>query len=144
MKKLLSVLLTVLLFNTAFGQAHQGEFTNPLLPSGADPWVIYHAGYYYYTNSMGSKLILYKTKNMAGLKSAANKTIWTPPAGTMYSKELWAPELHFINHKWYMYFAADDGDNDHHRIYVLENSSIDPMKGNWTFKGKVEIGRAHV
>ena len=111
MKKLLSVLLTVLLFNTAFAQTHKGEFTNPLLPSGADPWVIYHAGYYYYTNSMGSKLILYKTKNMADLKSAPNKTIWTPPAGTMYSKELWAPELHFISQKWYMYFAADDGRN---------------------------------
>jgi len=137
MKKLLSVLLTVLLFNTAFAQTHKGEFTNPLLPTGADPWVIYHAGYYYYTNSMGSKLILYKTKNMADLKSAPNKTIWTPPAGTMYSKELWAPELHFISQKWYMYFAADDGDNDHHRIYVLENASADPMQGDWTFKGKV-------
>jgi GH43 family beta-xylosidase len=43
-----------------------------------------------------------------------------------YSKELWAPELHFIKGKWYMYFAADDGNNNNHRIYVLENPTADP------------------
>ncbi|HEY8931480.1 MAG TPA: glycoside hydrolase family 43 protein [Mucilaginibacter sp.] len=138
MRRLLNVFLTVLFFTSAFAQpAQKKQFTNPLLPSGADPWVIYHEGYYYYTNSMGSKLILYKTKNMADLAAAPNKTIWTPPAGTQYSKELWAPELHFINNKWYMYFAADDGDNNHHRLYVLENSSADPMLGTWTLKGKI-------
>ncbi|MES2109010.1 MAG: glycoside hydrolase family 43 protein, partial [Bacteroidota bacterium] len=135
MRKIINVILTVLLAHAAIAQ--QKTFTNPLLPSGADPWVIYQNGYYYYTNSMGSKLILYKTKNIADLGTATNKTIWTPPTGTMYSKELWAPELHYINHKWYMYFAADDGDNDHHRIYVLENPSANPMQGDWTFKGKV-------
>jgi GH43 family beta-xylosidase len=138
MKKLLSVFLTVLLFNIAFAQpAHKKEFTNPLLPSGADPWVIYHGGYYYYTNSKGDRLVLYKTKNMADLKFAQEKTIWTPPPNTVYSKELWAPELHFINNKWYMYFAADNGSNNNHRLYVLENASIDPLRGKWMFKGKL-------
>jgi GH43 family beta-xylosidase len=60
-----------------------------------------------------------------------------PPAGSVYSKEIWAPELHFINGKWYMYFAADDGNNKNHRMYVIENTSKDPMQGEWTFKGKV-------
>jgi GH43 family beta-xylosidase len=36
-----------------------------------------------------------------------------------------------------MYFAADDGNNNNHRMYVLENSSPDPMVGAWIFKGKV-------
>jgi GH43 family beta-xylosidase len=36
-----------------------------------------------------------------------------------------------------MYFAADDGKNENHRIYVLSNSSADPMKGDWNFLGKV-------
>jgi GH43 family beta-xylosidase len=138
MKQLLNVFLTVLFFNSALAQpVAKKEFTNPLLPSGADPWVIYHAGYYYYTNSMGDGLVLYKTKNMADLKSAQNKTIWTPPPNTTYSKELWAPELHFINNKWYMYFAADDGNNNNHRLYVLENASADPLQGEWSFKGKL-------
>jgi GH43 family beta-xylosidase len=71
------------------------------------------------------------------LKGAEKRVIYTPPPGTSYSKELWAPEIHFIDGKWYAYFAADDGDNNKHRMYVLENSSADPMKGEWIFKGKI-------
>jgi GH43 family beta-xylosidase len=62
---------------------------------------------------------------------------WTPPAGTSYSSNLWAPELHFVQDKWYVYFAADNGDNANHRMYVLENAAADPTTGTWTFKGKI-------
>jgi GH43 family beta-xylosidase len=108
-----------------------------LLPSGADPWSIYKDGYYYYTNTLGGRIDIWKTKNLANLKSAERKTIWTPPQGTLYSKEIWAPEIHFIRGKWYVYFAADDGKNDNHRLYVLENGSANPLEGEWTFKGKI-------
>ena len=117
--------------------AQDRTFTNPLLPSGADPWVISKDGYYYYTNSLGNKLEIWKTRDLTRLSVAEHKTIWIPPAGKPYSKELWAPELHFIQHKWYMYFAADDGENKHHRLYVIENSSDDPLKGEWVFRGQV-------
>ncbi|HZI25179.1 MAG TPA: glycoside hydrolase family 43 protein [Chryseolinea sp.] len=115
----------------------QSTFTNPLLPSGADPWSIYKDGYYYYTNTLGDRIDIWKTKSLADLKNAERKTIWIPPAGTKYSKEIWAPEIHFIEGKWYVYFAADDGKNDNHRLYVLENSSASPLDGTWTFKGKI-------
>ncbi len=117
--------------------AQTKTFTNPLLPSGADPYSFYKDGYYYYTHTTGSKLVIWKTKNLAELKTAESKTIFVPPAGTPYSKDLWAPEIHFINGKWYTYFAADDGSNNTHRMYVLENVSDDPMKGGWILKGKV-------
>lgn len=110
-------------------------FTNPILPSGADPWITYKDGYYYYTNTLGDSLIIWKTKDIADLRNSPKKTIWVPPAGKNYSRNIWAPEIHFINNKWYMYFAADDGKNRNHRLYVLENSSTDPLLGTWTFKG---------
>lgn len=131
------VFFTVIFIASLKVNAQVKTFTNPLLSSGADPWCMQRGGYYYYTNSTGSNITLWKTKNIIYLKAAEKKVVWTPPAGTMWSKELWAPELHFINNKWYVYFAADDGVNDHHRIYVLENSSADPLQGKWTFKGKV-------
>ena len=112
-------------------------FTNPILPSGADPYSFYKDGYYYYTNSLGNKIGLWKTKNLADLNTAEYKTIYTPPAGTFHSKELWAPEVMFLQGKWYAYYAADDGDNNHHRLYVLENNSADPMNGEWTWKGQI-------
>ena len=112
-------------------------FSNPLLPSGADPFSFYKDGYYYYTHTLGNRIAIWKTKNLADLKSAQRKDIFIPPAGTLYSKQLWAPEIHFIQNKWYVYFAADDGNNNNHRMYVLENESADPMTGEWKFKGKI-------
>ncbi len=58
-------------------------------------------------------------------------------AGTEYSKELWAPEIHFLQGKWYIYFAADSGNNKDHRMYVLENDAADPLQGEFKFKGKL-------
>lgn len=127
------ILLSVIFFSCA----NQKTFTNPLLPSGADPWSIYKDGFYYYTHTLGNRLEIRKTKNIATLAKAKKKVVFTPPAGTMYSKQLWAPEIHFIRNNWYLYFAADDGKNETHRMYVLQNSSKNPMKGNWIFKGKV-------
>jgi GH43 family beta-xylosidase len=54
-----------------------------------------------------------------------------------YSHEIWAPELHSIEGKWYIYFAADAGSNNTHRIWVLENGAEDPLTGEWTMKGKL-------
>ena len=118
---------------------HAQTFQNPLLNSGADPYSTYVDGYYYYTHSMGNKIVIWKTKNLANLRKAESKTIWKPPRGKPYSKDLWAPEIHYINNRWYVYFAADDGDNNNHRMYVLESSAKNPLHGDWEFKGQLKV-----
>jgi GH43 family beta-xylosidase len=119
-------------------QATSAEtFHNPLLPVGPDPWVISDNGFYYYMNSMGSNLTVWKTRDITDLAHAEKKVVWTPPASGPYSKDLWAPELHRLDGKWYIYFAADAGRNESHRIYVVENDSADPLQGEWVFKGKI-------
>ncbi|WP_121811112.1 glycoside hydrolase family 43 protein [Mucilaginibacter kameinonensis] len=139
MKKIFNTCLLLLMFCGAAVAQNTADktFTNPLLPSGADPWVIYKDGFYYYTNSTGGNIVIWKTKDVTKLSTAPKKAIWSPPQGLAYSKELWAPELHFIKGKWYVYFAADNGNNNNHRIYVLENKFADPTEGTWEFKGKI-------
>jgi GH43 family beta-xylosidase len=140
MKSLVILIISVLGLSTGYCQAQEKNnetFTNPLFSSGADPWITWKDGFYYYTNTSGTRLVLRKGRNLSELKSAEQKTIWTPPAGAPYSKEIWAPELHSIGGKWYMYFAADTGGNKYHRMYVVENPSADPMEGTWEFRGKV-------
>ena len=110
---------------------------NPLLPSGPDPYSWYKDGYYYYTHTTGNHIELWKARSMADLKTAPHKTIFTPPPGTPYSKDLWAPEVLFIEGKWYAYFAADSTGNQSHRLFVLENASPDPFEGQWVMKGKI-------
>ena len=118
-------------------QAGSDTFTNPLLPSGADPWVIAWKGYYYYMNTTGKNLTLWKTRDITDLKNAEKKVVWTPPSSGPYSREIWAPELHRLDNKWYIYFAADAGSNESHRVWVLENGAADPLDGTWEMKGKL-------
>jgi GH43 family beta-xylosidase len=112
-------------------------FTNPLLPSGPDPWVASHDGWYYYMNTTATNLTIRKTRDITDLRHAQTKIVWTPPPSGPYSKEIWAPEIHFVEGKWYIYFAADAGENSSHRIYAIENASADPLAGEWVFKGKL-------
>jgi GH43 family beta-xylosidase len=112
-------------------------FTNPLLETGPDPWVVWWKGFYYYSNSTGKDLTLRRTADITDLRAAQTKVLWVPDPGHPWSHELWAPELHRWNNKWYIYFAADAGENASHRIYVVENESDDPMEGTWNLKGKI-------
>ena len=142
MKKtaLFFVYIFVFIFSTSNSQnvaTNVRTFTNPILKSGADPWIIQKDGYYYYCGSFGTGVYLIKSKSINEMRSSPRKNIWTAPGGTSYSKEVWAPELHFIKGKWYIYFAADSGSNRSHRMHVIENPSPDPMEGSWEFKGKV-------
>ncbi len=116
-------------------QAPAGNtFVNPAY-SGADPFVTKGPdGYYYSVLAAGTEIWVYKSKSLTdrGIK----RTVWTAPASGMYSKELWAPEIHHLNGKWYIYVAADDGNNVNHRMFCLESDSTD-AQGTYTMKGKV-------
>lgn len=117
--------------------SNSATFTNPLLTTGPDPWVIVKDGYYYYMNTTGTNLTIWKTRSIADLKSAEKKVVWQAPVSGPYSHDIWAPELHYVLGKWYIYFAADAGTNQSHRLWVIENSSADPQQGEWTMKGKL-------
>jgi len=115
-------------------------FINPIKSSGPDPWVIKKGYFYYYTQTSGNRVSIWKTQFIEDLSSAKEVVIWNAPTeGNIdYNRDIWAPELHFLDGKWYMYFAADkDGDNATHRIYVLENEAEDPTSSGWKLIGKI-------
>ena len=107
----------------------------PLLPRGADPWVLCHNGWFYYTQTTYNNITLWKVKDPADLRTAKSTIIWKPQARTSHSKNIWAPELHRIDGRWYIYFAADDGQNRNHRLFVLQSDADDPMAKEWRFAG---------
>jgi len=120
--------------------SQEKTFTNPILPVGAEPWAIFHNGFYYYMQGMVDKLVLWKTADITDLRHAPKKVIWLPN-DPKNSHNLWGPEIHFINGKWYVYYAADDGNMDNHQIYVLENPSKDPFQGKFILKGRVSTDK---
>ncbi len=111
-------------------------FVNPLM-SGSDPWVIKKDSFYYYTQTSGNKVALWKTKTMSALSNAPITTIFSAMPNTPNSSNVWAPEMHYLNDKWYVYYTAGSGPDSTQRIWVLENSNGDPTKGNWIDKGKI-------
>lgn len=116
-------------------------FTNPLLPSGADPWVAQRDGYYYYTHTLGDRIALWKTRDMARLAEASPVVVWRAPAQGPNSTSVWAPELHHLDGKWYLYYSAADkahDDDDHRHVFVLENAAADPTQGTWVDKGMLD------
>lgn len=111
-------------------------FTNPIAPRGADPWVVGHEGAYLYCFSRRGAVWISRSKRLEKIGEAQPVRVWKPQAGRPYSSELWAPELHRIEGRWYVYVAADDGANTHHRMYCLERAEADPH-GAFELKGKV-------
>ncbi|CAM4109139.1 family 43 glycosylhydrolase [Paenibacillus alkaliterrae] len=124
----------------ASGQT-QAQLRNPLVEQRADPWVLKHTdGYYYFTGSVPEydRIELRRSATIAGLADAAEVVVWNQHESGPMSKNIWAPELHFIKGKWYVYFAAARQDAPFsHRMYVLENASANPLEGNWTEKGQI-------
>ena len=115
-------------------------YTNPLLPTGVRPWALLYKDYYYYLQDSEDRIILWKTKDITNLREAPQKEIWIPKDKNA-AFHLWSPEMYQIDNKWYIYFAADDGNTDNHQIYVIENESDDPFEGEFTMKGRIKTDK---
>lgn len=128
-------------------QAPAATFTNPLLASGPDPWVIAHGGVYYYTHTLGNRIALWRTADMADLPRAEQQVVWTPPKTGRNAHSIWAPEIHRIDGKWYIYYSATAAgfkDDSHRGVFVLENESADPLTGKWIDRGKINTRNAGI
>ena len=102
--------------------------------------MILHGGFYYYCESRDQRYIyIRRSTTIAGIAQDDGVCVWTPPARGANSRNVWAPELHLINGKWYIYFAADDGQNENHRMWVLECEDSDP-RGKYRMCGALETG----
>ncbi|WP_197901565.1 glycoside hydrolase family 43 protein [Rhodocytophaga rosea] len=116
-------------------------FKNPILTEGPDPWVYKHTdGNYYMMVTRGNRLDVWKSRSLSNIAQSTPVTLWKKPDSGPNSRDIWAPEIHFLQGKWYIYYTATDAKNpgDATRyVFVLENSSKDPLQGTWQDKGKV-------
>ncbi|WP_308991188.1 glycoside hydrolase family 43 protein [Mariniflexile litorale] len=117
-------------------------FNNPIAEKRADPWVYKADDSIYYliaTVPEYDKIVLRKSKSINGLREAEEKIIWLKHDKGMMGHHIWAPELHKIDGKWYIYFAAGEAENIWNiRMWVLSNSSADPMEGEWVEEGQIK------
>lgn len=110
------------------GTGSAQTFTNPVLYS-QDPWVTYVNGVYYSSFTAygcpNEHICIKSSPTLTGLNAAPIVDVWsapTDPSAPNYT-DVWAPEIHYINGSWYIYYAADNGNNNNHRLFVLQATS---------------------
>jgi GH43 family beta-xylosidase len=108
---------------------------NPLVEQRADPFITRPVdGMYYLTGSVPEydRVVVRGATTLDGLATARERTVWRRPASGPMGGYIWAPELHRIGDRWYIYFAAGDSDDPFRiRTYVLESRNADPRAQGW-------------
>ena len=96
---LLVIHLLAVFASSVYAQPPAETFTNPLVRSrdSADPWMVYHEGYYYFTATLDPDggIWVWKSRTLADLDSGMKVKVHTPDA-KQRARQIWAPELHFI------------------------------------------------
>lgn len=138
------VLLLFLTAQSTFAQteSHPAEiskyFSNPIF-DGADPWLFQKDGYYYYCFSAGNGISISRSELIT--KRGETKKVWEAPASGWNRSCIWAPELHFIEGLWYIYYAAGESGPPyiHQKTGVLQSATDDPFS-NYIDKGMLYTG----
>ena len=114
---------------------------NPLVAQRADPHMGRHDGWVYLMATVPEydRLELRRARSVAGLATAEAQVVWRRHERGPMSRHIWAPELHRIDDRWFIYFSAGEAQEPWKiRLWVLENTAADPTQGTWLERGQVK------
>ena len=77
-------------------------FANPL-GAGADPWVVRRGGAYYYVKSQDRRIWVASASRLIDVVTAPAKAVWSAPDTGWNRTNVWAPELHHADGRWYIF-----------------------------------------
>lgn len=121
-------------------------FANPIagIP---DPWIIKHDGFYYLCKADGNGISIARSDKLSEFPHT--RKVWSCPYDMGNNKpwnvsHVWAPELHRIDGRWYIYYAAgrphaETNSYSYQRSGVLRAKTDDPM-GEWEDMGMLYTG----
>ncbi|WP_163509514.1 family 43 glycosylhydrolase [Fodinicola acaciae] len=128
---LIAVMVCVASVGPAGASPAGGTFRNPIKLNAPDPQIVYTGGYYYLTYTQGDVITLTRARSVKGLATATPTKVWDGASGAAMGAccDIWAPELHQIGNRWYIYYTADasSGDFGSHNMYVLQSAGSDPL-----------------
>jgi GH43 family beta-xylosidase len=124
------------------------KILTPLIEQRADPFIGKHTdGYYYFTASVPAydRLEVRRARTIAELATAKPVDVWHKPDSGPLCELIWAPEIHFNQGAWYIYFAAAPSreikdDLFQHRVYAISTTAANPLEGQWTAPVRIETG----
>ena len=123
--------------------------TDIFIKDRADPYITKGSdGFYYFTASYPmygkddpegyDRIILRRAKTISELATAEEKVIWDEKDSDTSFRYIWAPEIHEINGKWYVLFAASSSENNVWDIdcHIIMCKGNDPYRDEWNDIGK--------
>jgi GH43 family beta-xylosidase len=120
----------------------EASFPNPLIEQRADPHITLHTdGFYYFAATVPEydRLELRRARTIDGLATAEPVVVWRKKSAGPMGAHIWAPELHHVDGRWYIYFAAGAAERIWDiRMYVLENAAANPLEGTWVERGQLK------
>ncbi|KAK0625148.1 glycosyl hydrolase [Bombardia bombarda] len=114
----------ILVITALTGFVSAASFSNPLkAKDGSDPHIVVSGGYYYLMTTTWSNLQITRATTLGGLRTGQTKVVWTD-SNSARCCNVWAPELHWINNSWWIYYTAGNEANlDGQRSHVLKGGA---------------------
>ncbi|KAK5128035.1 hypothetical protein LTR85_005152 [Meristemomyces frigidus] len=108
-----------------------------------DPFVTHANGKFYLTFTGNTRIPMWEASSLMDFYDRPNRgPVYLAPLLGPQSERLWAPELHCVRGRWYIYFAGADKllGNRTHRMYVLGGplEGDDPHFGSWELLGHIK------
>lgn len=90
-------------------------------------------------------MVIRHSHSIGGLARAKETVVWRKPDHGPFSDLIWAPEIHYNDGAWYIYFAAAPSreikdDLFQHRMYAISTTSEDPLTGEWSEPVQIDTG----
>lgn len=124
------------------------RYNSPWIEQRADPYVYRHTdGKFYFTASVPSYdgIVLRCADTLSGLQCAEEVYIWHKHESGEMSEHIWAPEIHYLDGRWFIYFAAGEKEDIWKiRPFVLECTGQNPMCDPWVEHGKMKSAQGDV
>lgn len=107
-----------------------------------DPWITHANGKFYLTFTGNTRIPMWEAASLMDFYHKPNRgPVYLAPLLGPQSERLWAPELHCLRGRWYIYFAGANNvqGNRSHRMYVLGGppEGRNPHQGPWELLGSI-------
>ncbi len=122
-------------------------YQTPFIIERADPYVYRHKnGMYYMCASVPDYdlIELRASESIQGLVEAEPINIWHKHTSGEQSELIWAPEIHYVDDEFYIYYAAASTTEQHsydktfqHRMYALKCTGQNPLRDSWLECGQI-------
>ena len=91
------------------------------------------------------RIVLRRATTLQGLATAAETTIWSRSTSGEMGAHISAPEIHFMNNRWYVYFAAGRTDDIWRiRMTCWRTRNASPLTRSWTERGRIHDTLGHL